>query len=169
MNQDTTLLISPLNNQHNRSVFCCGVGMLDTYIQKQASQDNKRNVSRIFVATTQDQPEAILGYYTLSTLSLAVNDMPEAYMRKLPKHPIPTALIGRLAVGQQAQGNGIGKMLVIDAINRIVSISQDIAVYAIVVDAIDHAATKFYTQFGFMPLNMKTRRLFVPLRTVMML
>ncbi len=64
------LVIRPLDSNHDRPGFHCGVASLDNYIQKQARQDVKRRVSRVFVATAAEQPNSIVGYYTLSTLSI---------------------------------------------------------------------------------------------------
>ena len=159
------LVIEPLSSTHDRAGFSCDVESLDNYLRKQAKQDIKRRISRIFVATTPEYPATIVGYYTLSTLSIELNQLPEALARKLPRHPVPAALIGRLAVAQHAQGQGIGKMLLMDAIKRTLGVSDKIAIYAIVVDAIDAHAKNFYQQYGFSSLSSKSRRLYLPLKS----
>ena len=105
------LVIEPLNPTHDRTGFQCGIEALDRYLKKQAKQDIKRRISRVFVATKPDNPKAVIGYYTLSTLSIELNQLPEKRARKLPKHPVPAALIGRLAISNAAQGQGVGKLL----------------------------------------------------------
>jgi predicted GNAT family N-acyltransferase len=159
------LVIEPLSSTHDRAGFSCDVESLDNYLRKQAKQDIKRRISRIFVATTPEYPATIVGYYTLSTLSIELNQLPEALARKLPRHPVPAALIGRLAVAQHAQGQGVGKMLLMDAIKRTLGVSDEIAIYAIVVDAIDAHAKNFYQQYGFSSLSSKSRRLYLPLKS----
>ena len=158
------LVIEPLNSRHSRPDFQCGVTSLDNYLKKQAKQDVKRRISRVFVAITPKSPAAIVGYYTLSTLSVELSHLPEDLASKLPRHPIPAALIGRLAVSQQAQGYGVGKMLLVDAIKRTIGVSHEIAIYAMVVDAFDEQTERFYQQFGFTSLTSKNRRLFLPLK-----
>jgi len=160
------LVIEPLNTTHDRADFHCDVEALDRYIHKQAGQDIKRRISRIFVATLPDNPKKVVGYYSLSTLSIELNQLPEKLARKLPKHPVPAALIGRLAVSKTAQGHGIGKMLLADAIKRTLSVSVQIAIYAMVVDAIDDKAKDFYKQFGFTRLSDDSPRLFLPLKSI---
>ena len=160
------LVIEPLNTTHDRADFHCDVEALDRYIHKQAGQDIKRRISRIFVATLPDNPKKVVGYYSLSTLSIELNQLPEKLARKLPKHPVPAALIGRLAVSKTAQGHGIGKMLLADAIKRTLSVSVQIAIYAMVVDAIDDKAKDFYKQFGFARLSDDSPRLFLPLKSI---
>ncbi len=159
------LVIEPLSSTHDRSSIQCGVDSLDDYLKKRAKQDVKRRISRVFVAIEPGSPATIEGYYTLSTLSVELNQLPVELARKLPKHPITAALIGRLAVNQQAQGAGIGKLLLVDAIKRTLAVSDEIAIYAMVVDAIDEQAERFYRPFGFTYLCAGSRRLFLPLKS----
>ena len=136
------------------------------YFKKQAKQDIKRRISRVFVAATPESPATVAGYYTLSTLSIElITPLPEDVVRKLPRHPIPAALVGRLAVSLQAQGHGVGKMLLMDAIKRTLGVSDKIAIFAMVVDAIDEQAARFYQQFGLLSLCAENRRLFLPLKS----
>ena len=160
------LVITPLNPTHDRTGFQCGVETLDRYLKMQAKQDVKRRISRVFIATTPDNPKVTIGYYTLSTLSIELNQLPEKLARKLPKHPVPAALIGRLAVCNAAQGQGVGKMLLANAIKRTLAVSDQIAIYAIVVDAINENAIGFYEQFGFTRLSDDSPRLFLPLKSI---
>jgi len=159
------IVIEALGTQHNRTSFKCGISSLDDYIKKQAKQDVKRRISQVFIATEPASPGVIVGYYTLSSLSVELNNLPEALACKLPRYPIPAALIGRLAVSAHAQKNGIGKMLLVDAIKRTLAVSEEIAIYAVVVDAINEDAQSFYAQFVFTPLNTD-RRLFLPLKSL---
>jgi ribosomal protein S18 acetylase RimI-like enzyme len=160
------LVIAPLNPTHDRTDFQCGVEALDRYLKKQAKQDIKPRISRVFVATKPDNPTAAIGYCTLSTLSIELNQLPEKLARKLPKHPVPAALIGRLAVSNAAQGQGVGKMLLVDAIKRTLAVSDQIAIYAMVVDVINDNAKGFYEQFGFTRLSDDSPRLFLPLKSI---
>ena len=166
MTDYSDLVIQPLDSRHNRREFHCGVDSLDNYIHKQARQDVKRRISRVFIATAVEQANSIVGYYTLSTLSVEFAHLPQTFARKLPRYPVPAALIGRLAVNQVAQTHGVGKMLLVDAIKRTLAISNEIAIYAMVVDAIDERAQLFYEQFGFLPLSLKNQRLFLPLKSI---
>ncbi len=161
------LVIAPLNPGHDRTGFQCGVAALDRYLKKQAKQDSKRRISRTFVATKPDNQNLVIGYYTLSSLSIELSQLPEKLVRKLPKHPLPAALIGRLAVSRAAQGQGVGKMLLADAVKRTLAVSEQIAIYALVVDAIDDSAIGFYEQVGFTRLSDDSPRLFLPLKTIM--
>ena len=165
MSSGSELVIEPLNRNHNRSAFNCGIESLDRYLKHQANQDIKRRVSRVFVVRSRQDETRVLGYYTLSTLSIDLSVLPEKLAKKLPKHPIPAALIGRLAVNVSAQGKGIGKMLLSNAIKRTLAISDDIAIYAIVVDAINEEAESFYKQYGFAYLASGDNRMFLTLKS----
>ena len=160
------LIIEPLNTTHDRPGFFCGVEILDRYLQKQAKQDIKRHISRVFVAVEKDCPAKVVGYYTLSSLSIELTQLPENLSRKLPKHPVPAVLIGRLAVSQSARGKGVGKMLLADAVKRVLSVSDEVAVYALVVDAINSHAKDFYERFGFIPFSDNTSRLFLAIKSL---
>jgi ribosomal protein S18 acetylase RimI-like enzyme len=164
MNPFEQIVIAPLNTAlHDRTGFRCGIEALDIYLRKQAGQDIKRRISRVFVATTPQAPKTVVGYYTLRALSVALCHLPAESARKLPRHPVPAALIGRLAVSLAARKHGIGKMLLADAIQRTLAVSDQIAVYAMVVDAINEEAIGFYEQFGFIRLHTGRTRLFLPL------
>ena len=164
MTDRSDLVVEALHNGHDRAGFRCGETSLDNYIQKQALQDVKRRISRVFVATQPEHPSVVVGYYTLTTFSIELGELPETMARKLPRHPIPAALLGRLAVSQATQGHGIGRMLLADALKRTLAVSDEIAIHAMVVDAIDKGAQRFYEQYGFAPLSTTSRRLFLPLK-----
>ena len=165
MNSESDLVIEPLNRHHKRAAFFCGSESLDRYLKRHSNQDIKRRVSRVFVVRGRQDKTRVLGYYTLSTLSIDLSVLPEKLAKKLPKHPIPAALIGRLAVDISVQGKGIGKILLSNAIKRTLAVSDDIAIYAIVVDAINEEAESFYKQYGFAHLSSEGKRLFLPLKS----
>jgi GNAT superfamily N-acetyltransferase len=153
-----------LSAQHDRSSFTCGISALDNYFQNQAGQDARRSVTRVYVAV-DDITGAIVGFYTLSATSIAWLDIPEHLARKLPRYPIPAALIGRLAVDRRFQKRNFGKYLLFNALDRIVALARQIALFAVVVDAKDNAAAGFYARFGFQPLSNRGLRLLMPLAT----
>ncbi len=79
---------------------------------------------------------------------------------------MPAALIGRLAISNAAQGQGVGTLLLADAIKRTLAVSDQIAIYTMVVDAINDNARGFYEQFGFTRLSDDGPRLFLPLKSI---
>ncbi|MDE0705165.1 MAG: GNAT family N-acetyltransferase [Rhodospirillaceae bacterium] len=162
MTDPDTLVIRPLDRRHDRTAFSCGLPELDRYLSRQAGQDVRRRIARVFVCTDGDT-DAVLGFYTLSALSIELTSLPETLSRKLPRHPVPCALVGRLAVDSSVHGRGLGAMLLADAVRRVVAASETVAMHALVVDAANNSARRFYEGFGFAPLRNRQMRLFLPL------
>jgi ribosomal protein S18 acetylase RimI-like enzyme len=151
--------IEPLGRQHDRAGFSCGQPDLDEWFRQRAGQDQRRNVARVFVAV---DAEGVVGFYSLSAFTLALDDLPEPIARRLPRYDaIPAARIGRLARAERTRGQGIGRLLLADAIRRILSVHQSVAVFAIVVDAKDQHAALFYRRFGFTPFPSRPDRLYL--------
>ena len=161
---ETPLIIEPLGSHHSRAAFSCGEPLLDAYLQRQASQDIRRRLAQVFVAVG-DAPEKIVGYYSLSAASFEKDELPPALARRLPHYPVPAAMLGRLAIEREQQGRGLGEMLLLDAIHRVVRASITIAMYAIIVDAKNERAQVFYERYGFRTFACEPRRLFLPLKT----
>lgn len=160
------LIITPLGKQHDRKSFDCGEPSLNQYLHRYANQDTKRRVNRVFVASPPDAPRQVIGYYSLSAGSLDTADLPETLRRRLPRYPAPVVLLGRLAVVESRQGKGLGSILLADALQRVAQASQVMAVYAVVVDALNDRAAEFYRQFGFIPFPSQPLKLFLPMDSV---
>ena len=155
------VVIEPLGKHHDRARFSCGQPDLDDWFRLRAGQDEKRNVARVFVAL--DAELGVIGFYSLSSLSLSLENLPQEIAHKLPRYDsIPAALIGRLARDERVRGQGVGELLLADAIRRILGASRSIAVFAIVVDAKDDQAADFYKAFGFRAFPLRANRLFLP-------
>ena len=150
---------------HDRTAFSCGAAELDRYLREHASQDIKRDVARVFVAV-RPETTAICGYYSLSATSFQRDELPADQARKLPRYPVPAVLLGRLAVDRDAQGSGLGEFLLMDAMYRTLLATQVMAVHAMVVDAKDAAAAKFYRKYGFIDFPDNAQRLFLPMATI---
>lgn len=158
---DETFRIEPLGEEHDRTGFDSGSPTLDRYFLTQASQDLRRHIATCFVAGSHDTDE-IAGYYTLAATSIALTDLSAAIVKKLPRYPVvPAVLLGRLAIARSYQGQGLGGVLLADALKR--SARTEMGVFAMVVDAKDEAAQRFYEHYGFTLLPGESRRLFLPI------
>ncbi|MBS0276367.1 MAG: GNAT family N-acetyltransferase [Proteobacteria bacterium] len=147
--------IAPPGNE-KRADFSSGSPALDRYFREQVGQDIRRRVTSCFVAL--DDAGTIAGFYTLAMTSISPEALPDEHRRKLPRYPtVPAALMGRLAVDRSHQGEGLGGALVADALMR--AIRSDLAAYALLVDAKDETAVRFYERLGFERL-VGTLRLF---------
>jgi len=163
--QEPQFVFEPLGQKHDRAAFSCGVEALDKYLQKQASQDAKKHAAAPFVITPDGK--TIAGYYTLSQYAIDLGDVPEEVATKLPKYPAESAtLLGRMAVGNDFRGKGLGEKLLMDALNRSLKLSEQVASTGIVVDAKDEEGRAFYQKYGFIDLPKVKKRLFLPMGTI---
>ena len=157
-----------LSHSHRKlkNDFSCGKALLDRYLKIQAGQDVKRRLAACFVSV-DNETNLIQGYYTLSNNSIPLGVVPEDYKNHLPDsyHSIPTTLLGRLAVDERFQGQGIGKTLLIDALFKCYEISKSIGSFAVVVDPLDEEAEKFYKKYGFILLP-DSQKMFLPMKTI---
>ena len=158
---ESYLIEPPLSGDHDRSQFVSGSEALDRYLREQASQDVKRRIATCFVAMA-DNAKNIAGYYTLAAASIALNTLAPVIAKKLPRYPVvPAALMGRLAVARQRQRQGLGGILLADALKR--ASRAELGVFAMVVDAKDETAQRFYEHYGFQLLPGEGRRLCLPI------
>ena len=110
-------IVAPLDKGHERDDFSCGHASLDDFLKKYASQYARRKLGSTYVAMVSGQPR-VLGYYTLAPSHFEFAHAPAALLKGLPKHPVPSLLLARLAVCQSERGQGLGKYLLLDAFDR---------------------------------------------------
>ena len=157
--------VEPLAKVHDRAAFSCGIEALDNYLKKQASQDVAKHAAVCFVLTSDGK--TIAGYYTLSQYSVDLVKLPKEIAAKLPKYPeVPATLLGRLAISTEFRGQKLGEFLLLDALHRSLQQSRHVASTAVIVDAKDEVARRFYQYFDFVPLPDTTNRLFLPMQTI---
>jgi GNAT superfamily N-acetyltransferase len=161
--EDEKLRVEPLGSDHDRSGFESGVEPLDRYFRLQAGQDARKNMAAPFVLVQPDG--TIAGYYTLSSTSVQLAELPAQTVRKLPKYPlVPATLLGRLAVDRRHQGKGYGRFLLADALYR--AAQSEIASFAVIVDAKDENARCFYERESFLPFPDTPMKLFRPMTDI---
>jgi len=158
--------IEPLDHgQHDRSTFDCGVSMLDDWLRTRATQFEKRDLARVYVLIEQGQT-IVRGYYALSNHTVTYETLPDEQAKGLPRMDVPVVLLGRLAVDQSVQGQGLGEFLLIDALRRAEYLATKIGIRAVEVDALNDSARNFYSKYGFFSLLDDPRHLFLPIRVV---
>ena len=136
---------------------------MDNYCHRQARQDSERKLAAIFILTSDGTEVA--GFYTLSATSVSAAELPESLRKKLPRFPVPATLLGRMAVSTSQQGRRLGEYLLLHALKRAWTGSLQVASWAVIVDAKEHAR-EFYLQYGFMPFPEQPSRLLLPMATV---
>lgn len=157
--------IEPLDKTHRRDDFDCGEESLNTFLRAHAGQNARRDISRTYVALGAES-DAVAGYYTLSSGSVGFQNLPDEASRRLPRYPVPTAHLGRLAVDREFQGKGLGGILLVDALKRVRETADKIGIHAVTVHALNVSARKFYEAYGFQSLRDDDLHLFLPMATI---
>jgi GNAT superfamily N-acetyltransferase len=157
--------------RHDRTPFNSGSESLDRYLKERVNPHAKQGVSRTYVAVPQTDesdppdPRPVQGFYTLSAGSIEFEEFPDGLTKRLPQYPVPIALIGQLAVDQTVQGQGLGGVLLVDAIDRVILIAEDMGVVAVAVHAKDEQSAAFYKHHGFTGFDDQPMKLVLPLAT----
>jgi GNAT superfamily N-acetyltransferase len=152
-----------LPERHDRRAFSSGIAALDDFLLRFAVQQSKKGVAVVRVLVDSEQPQKILGYYSLSAAQIDVLELPEPVRKKLPRYPVPCFRIRRLAVDTAHQGSGLGRLLLGCAVDRCLEARRQVAAYAVVVDAKDEKAKAFYLHYGFIACQDKALTLYLPL------
>ena len=155
--------VHPLTGNHDRQEFDCGRQELNDWLRQVARQHQDKGLSKTFVAIREEEPARICGYYALTLAELENRHLPEAWRKKLPRR-IPGVRLGRLAVGKQYQGKGLGELLLVDALTRAQRIYTEAGGIGLFVDAIDEQAAGYYQRFGFVASPDNPLLLFLPAR-----
>ena len=151
----------PLTGNHDRQGFDCGRQELNGWLRQVARQHQDKGLSRTFVATLDEAPDCICGYYALTLAELENRNLPEALRKKMPRR-IPGVKLGRLAVDKRFQGKGLGDLLLIDALTRAQRIYQEAGGIGLFVDALDEQTAGYYKRFGFEAMPDNPLLLFLP-------
>jgi predicted GNAT family N-acyltransferase len=109
------------------------------------------------------RPCRILGYYSLSAASVAFERLTEEDRKGLPAYPVPAVRIGRLATSLSVRGQGLGELLLQNAIKRVLHARNTLGVHAVLVEAKSSAAERFYRKYGFRLCDPASRQLYLPL------
>ena len=158
-------VIERLARKHDRATFHCGRANLDNWLRHQASQFDKRDLARTYVAVRRGD-STVLGYYAIATHRVTYESLPADQAKGLPHIDIPVVLLGQLAVDQSVRGQGVGELLLVDALRRAHHIADQIGVRAVEVDAIDENARAYYVKYGFLQLVDDQNHLFLPMQLI---
>lgn len=158
--------IRRLDDQADRRSFISGVTALDDWLARQAAQAERKRLATVWVASPVDDPGQVVGYYSLAPWQVAFEECSTELRRRLPRYPLAVSLIARLAVAKNYQGQGVGSVLLVDAILRVRAASQTIPVQAVVVQAKDERAAAWYRRFGFASFPDQALFLYLPLAAV---
>ena len=135
----------PLNLTHEIDRFNSGNEQLDRWLKQRAFKNQQGGASRTYVVCIRQH---VIAYYCLASGSVVNATAPSGGRRNMPD-PIPVVVVGRLAVDEAWQNQGLGKALVRDAILRIVQAAEIVGIRAVLVHAISQQAKQFYEKLGF--------------------
>ncbi len=159
MNPFSALRIEPLATRHDRRAFSCGVDALDDYLRRFARQHAEANVSRTYVAT---EGVAVRGFYSLAMSGIRKENLPAKHAGRFPNFPLPVARLARLAVDIRHQRQGLGELLLADALQRCLRLSGEIGMIGVIVDAKDAQARGWYERYEFERLSDSPLTLWLP-------
>ncbi len=159
------LTILSLTGSHDRKGFDCGKVALNDWLSRTARQHQEKDISQTFVAVDLASPGKILGFYSLSACELVTAELPASLAAKLPRRA-PAVKLGRLAVDKSVQRQGLGKLLLTDAIKRCCDVRGHVGVFALFVDAKDGDAAAFYAKYGFVALPDSPKSMVLALAAV---
>ncbi len=159
--------IEPLSKSHDRDGFDCGSEPLNLFLKQTARQHATRGISRTFVLVGEaaTEPITILGFFSLNLCQIKSDVLPTEAARGLPRDASGVRL-GRLAIAKPFQRQGLGHTLLVAAMTKFLDIFKTAGGIGLFVDAKDHAAKRYYEQFGFIPLPSDELELFLPAATI---
>jgi GNAT superfamily N-acetyltransferase len=158
-----SLRIEKLHRTHAVESFSCGQPELDRFLVRHALRAQQANSSQTYVALNGSE---LVGFYTIVAGEVHHANAPERLVKGMPHHPIPLLVLARLAVHTNAQGRGIGRGLLVDALGRTLQVADIIGVRALAVHAKDERAAAFYQHFGFTPSPTDPRHLFMLIKDI---
>ncbi|NOY59899.1 MAG: GNAT family N-acetyltransferase [Calditrichaeota bacterium] len=157
---------------HDRTTFDCGSVELNTFLQRHAFRHLKVGVSKTMVLPALERQAnkkySICSFYTIAPSSIQRETLPQNPSKSLPHYPVPVFLIAQLAVNKKVQGQQLGKITLIKALEFLWQVNQQMHAYAVVVDCINESVEKFYHKYGFQYLYKKYGkiRMFLPMKIV---
>jgi GNAT superfamily N-acetyltransferase len=146
-----------LQASHDILAFDCGEPELNDWLRRRALVNQQSGASSTYVISDGTR---VVGYYSLAAGSVAREAAPGQVKRNMPE-PVPVVVLGRLAVDQTFQGQGLGRALLRDGVLRTLQAAEIIGVRAILVHALSDKAKRFYEACGFTPSNVNPMTLMV--------
>lgn len=156
----------PIAKKHDRASFDCGDPPLNDFLRRYARQSHEKGVAKTFVAISKSVPKTILGFYSLCPASLEYARAPEIIRKGQARHDLPVFRLARLAVDRTFQGQGLGGQLLLAAGRRCLLAATEVGGVALLIDAKNERAAKWYASYGAVRLADVTLSLLLPLATI---
>lgn len=151
-------------DKHDRNRFDCGIESLNNYLRVMANQQAKKDNTRTFILEDKENPQHIVGFYTLTVTPIDLQALPSALQKK---HSSSTAggLIARLAIDKRYKGQRLGEWLLIEALKKLLQASDSVGFPVVIVDAKD-GAKQFYEKYGFTAFQDAQSKLFITIADI---
>jgi GNAT superfamily N-acetyltransferase len=151
-----------LSRDHPRKAFTSGQEQVDDWLRTNAlqNQDKRLSVTKVLL----DEAGAIAGYYTLATGQVDFSDLPAEVAKRLPRRALPVAVLAWLGVSAGRQGQGLGRLLLAQALRDCYEAGKTFAFIAVILDCVSDAAKAFYRRYDFEELPGHPYRLFLSAR-----
>ena len=158
---------------HDRTAFSCGAARIDNFLKFSATKQQRGDFARVWVAVAEGQRQ-VLGYYAINAHAIEADALPVKFTRNAPRHGgVGAAYVSMFGVDKSVQGQGLGTLLIADALKRIALVSDELGIFAVVLDVLadDGAAAierrqAFYRRLGFVALPSQPLRMFLPVATI---
>jgi len=138
----------PLTAAHDVSEFSCGKPPLDHWLKTRALSNLEKGFTAVVVIHDAGR---VVGYYGLAPTVAVPSILPRAIRTGQPPNPVPSLLLGQLATDTAWAGQGIGTGLIKHALERSVQAARLIGGRALIVNAVDEEAARFWQRRGFIP------------------
>jgi len=155
------MVVEKLDGSHEVAGFACGKAALDGFLQRFALMNQRSGSAQTYVVARERR---VVGYYSLAVGAVEYSAAPARVTKGLPRHPVPVMLLARLAVDLTAQGQGLGRALLKDALLRTAQAAQIAGIRALLVHAKDDQARAWYLSFDFEPSPTDPYHLFLLLK-----
>lgn len=151
----------PLGDGHQLDSFDCGNAGLNDWLRLHARQAQASGSAKTFVVIDD---EHVVGYFSLTVGQVNTLAAPDRIRKGMGQYPIPVVILARLNVSSSAQGRGIGRGMLQDAIRRTLMIADRAGIRTMLTHPIDQSATSFYQRFGFVPSPAREGQLLLLLK-----
>ena len=156
----------PIRKTHDRGAFDCGEAALNEFLKRYARRSHDLGGAKTFLAIDDSREKAILGFYSLSPASIEYARTPGIVRRGLARHDVPVFRLARLAVDRKVQGQRLGGQLLLAAGRRCLLAAAEVGGVALLIDAKNERAAKWYAGYGAVALADAPLSLLLPLVTI---
>ncbi|MGA2033226.1 MAG: GNAT family N-acetyltransferase [Thermoguttaceae bacterium] len=153
-----------LRREHPRRRFQCGQQAVDHWLSTKALQQQTKHLSVTKVLV--DEVGTIAGYYTLAIGQVDFGDLPAEAAKQLPRRVLPVAVLAWLGVDCKRQGQGLGRLLLAQALRDCWEAGKTFPFIAVILDCLNDSAKTFYQHWDFAELPGRPYRLFLSAKSL---